>query len=178
LTLKEYSKEFGFKLHIIPAYKIDNITVSSSKIRKFLQSGEIELANQFLGRLYSISGIVKKGKQRGKSLGFPTANIYLNRPPLLKEGVYAGFAKINDIFYKAAINVGSNPTFQDQIVHIEAYLIDFNGDLYSKRINLYFVKYIREEIKFDSKEALLEQIKSDVEIINASCNTDTLSCAI
>ncbi|OSS43078.1 Riboflavin kinase / FMN adenylyltransferase [Desulfurella amilsii] len=177
LTLKEYSKEFGFKLHIIPAYKIDNITVSSSKIRKFLKSGEVELANQFLGRLYSINGIVKKGKQRGKSLGFPTANIYFNRPLLLQEGVYAGFAKINDIFYKAAINVGSNPTFGDQIVHIEAYLIDFNGNLYNKRINLYFVKYIREEIKFDSKETLLEQIKSDVETIDLSCNKDTLSCA-
>ena len=176
LSLKEYSQEYGFKLHIIPAYKIDNITVSSSKIRKFLQNGQIELANQFLGRLYSINGIVKKGKQRGKSLGFPTANIYFNRPLLLKEGVYAGFAKINDTYYKAAINIGSNPTFSDQIVHLEAYLIDFDGDLYNKRINIYFVKYIRQETKFDSKEKLLEQIKSDVEIINSSCNENTFAC--
>ncbi len=176
LTLKEYSKELGFRLHVIPAYKIDNTTVSSSKIRKFLQNGQIELANKFLGRLYNISGVVKKGKERGKTLGFPTANIYFNRPILLKEGVYAGFAKINNTYYKTAINIGSNPTFSDEVVHLEAHFIDFNGDLYNKRIDIYFVKYIRQEIKFSSTKELLDQIKSDVEVVNASCNKETFTC--
>ncbi len=178
LTLKEYSKEYGFKLHVIPPYKINNTIVSSSKIRKFLQSAQVEIANQFLGRLYSVNGIVNKGKQRGKSLGFPTANIYFNRPLLLKEGVYAGFVKIGNAYYKAAINIGSNPTFEDQIVHLEAYIIDFNENLYKKRLCVYFVKYLREEIKFDSQEKLLEQIKKDVHTINLCCNQDTFSCII
>ncbi len=178
LTLKEYSKEYGFKLHVIPPYKINNTIVSSSKIRKFLKAGQVELANQFLGRLYSVNGIVKKGKQRGKLLGFPTANIYFNRPLLLKEGVYAGFAKIGNTYYKAAINIGSNPTFGDEIVHLEAYIIDFNQNIYNKRLCLYFVKYLREEIKFNSQEKLLEQIKKDVQTINLCCNQETLSCII
>lgn len=177
-ALKEYAKEFGFKVHVIPAYKINNVTVSSSKIRKSLKSGDMDGANQFLGRLYLVSGRVKKGKQRGKTLGFPTANIYFNRPLLLKEGVYAGFVKIGDVYYKAAINVGSNPTFGDKISHIEAHLIGFNEDLYQKRINLYFVKYIREEIKFESAQKLLEQIKKDVEFIGNACNEKTLSCLL
>lgn len=176
LTLKEYSQTYGFKLHVINAFKIDSVTVSSSKIRKSLNEGDIKSANKFLGRLYSLSAIVKRGEQRGKDLGFPTANIYLNRPILLKEGVYAGFVKINNKYHKSAINIGSNPTFGDKKIHIEAHLINFHGNLYNKRINVFFVAYIREERKFNSKEELLYQIGQDVEKINTLCNEETLAC--
>ena len=163
--LREYSYKYNFELVVIPPVKIDGIIVSSTKIREFLKNGLIERANQFLGRRYSISGIVKEGAGRGEKIGFPTANIYPKNEILLKNGVYAAFAYVESKKFKAAVNVGVNPTFKDKIKHIEAHLLDFKGDIYYKKIKLEFVSFIREEKAFRKIEELVKQINKDIKTV-------------
>ncbi len=163
--LREYSYKYNFELVVIPPVKIDGIIVSSTKIREFLKNGLIERANQFLGRRYSISGIVKEGAGRGEKIGFPTANIYPKNEILLKNGVYAAFAYVESKKFKAAVNVGINPTFKDKIKHIEAHLLDFKGDIYYKKIKLEFVSFIREEKAFRKIEELVKQINKDIKTV-------------
>ena len=160
--LREYAKKYNFELVVIPPVKIEGVIVSSTKIREFLKSGLIEKANQFLGRRYSITGIVKEGAGRGEKIGFPTANIYPKNEILLKNGVYAAFAYVESKKFKAAVNVGVNPTFKDNIKHIEAHLLDFKGDIYYKKIKLEFVSFIREEKAFRKIDELVEQINADI----------------
>ncbi len=163
-TLREYGLKYGFRVVVIPPVKIDGIVVSSTKIREFLANGDIENANRFLGRPYRISGVVKMGAGRGRRLGFPTANIYPKCELILKSGVYAGYGYVEGKKYKAAINVGSNPTFRDVGKHVEVHLIGFGGDdLYKRRIEVEFIRFIRDEKRFKRVEDLVNQIKRDVE---------------
>lgn len=161
-SLRDYAKKYGFNVHVIPAVKIDGIVVSSSKIREFFRSGEIKLANLFLGRNYTITGVVRRGDERGRALGFPTANIYPHNEILLKNGVYAAYVYINDKKYKSAVNIGSNPTFSGVDVHIEAFIFGFNRDIYGEKITIEFVDFLREEIKFKNISNLVERIKLDI----------------
>ena len=161
-TLREYSNTFGFELVVIPPIKLHGTIVSSTKIREFLQKGNIREANEFLGRAYSISGVVKKGDGRGTSLGFPTANIYPKNEIMLQDGVYAAYVYVDDKKFKAGVNVGYNPTFKGKNKHIEAFLIDFERDIYGKRIRIEFIEFIRDEKKFRRISDLIEQIKKDI----------------
>ncbi len=161
-NLREYSAKYNFELVVIPPVKIDGIIVSSTKIREFLRNGLISKANKFLGRRYTISGIVKEGDRRGETLGFPTANIYPKNDILLLNGVYAAYAYVDSKKYKAAVNVGTNPTFKGTLKHIEAHLLDFNGNIYYKRIKIEFVEFIREERTFRKINDLIKQIRSDI----------------
>jgi len=161
-SLRDYAKNYGFNVHIIPPVKIDGIVVSSSKIREFLRNGEIRAANLFLGRNYTITGVVRRGDERGRMLGFPTANIYPRNEILLKNGVYAAYVYINDKKYKGAVNIGSNPTFSGVDVHIEAFIFDFNKDIYGEKITIEFVDFLREEIKFKNISDLIKRIKLDI----------------
>jgi len=166
-TLREYSARFNFNLTVIPPFKIDGLVVSSSSIRGFLRNGLIKKANMFLGRGYSISGIIKEGDQRGRKLGFPTANIYPKNEIILRNGVYAAFVYIDGRRYKSAVNVGCNPTFKGTNKHIEAFLIDFNQDIYGKKIEIKFVDFIRDERKFRKMDDLIKQIAQDIKQINS-----------
>src|SRR5262249_9636899 len=126
-----------------------------------LQRGDLERANRLLGREYSVAGEVVRGVGRGRTLGFPTANVRAERTPLVPLGVYACRARVGGIIYKAVLNVGRRPTFGKNEVAIEAHLLDFQEDLYGRRIELALVRRLREEMKFPSVEALRRQIATD-----------------
>ncbi|AMQ57036.1 bifunctional riboflavin kinase/FAD synthetase [Algoriphagus sanaruensis] len=161
--LQQHSQEFGFELEEISREDVEEIGVSSTKIRKALESGDIRTANLYLGRPYELNGLVVKGQQIGRSIGFPTANIHVpnNYKLIPKDGVYAVEAKVEDQLYKAMLNIGNRPTVDGTKKTVETHLFDFQGDLYNKLITVYFRDFIREEQKFDGLEALKKQLIED-----------------
>jgi riboflavin kinase / FMN adenylyltransferase len=161
--LQTHSSEFGFELEEISREDVDEIGVSSTKIRKALESGDVQTANQYLGRPYELNGIVVKGQQIGRSIGFPTANIHVPNDYKLipKDGVYAVEAKVEDQIFKAMLNIGNRPTVDGTRKTVETHLFDFQGDLYNKLITVYFRAFIREEQKFENLEALKAQLTLD-----------------
>lgn len=141
--------------------------ISSSRIRKALQAGEIEAANEMLGREYSLYGKVVHGKGLGTRLGFPTANISLSDPDKLlpKDGVYVVETEISGIVYRAVMNIGTNPTVQDRDeprTYIEVHIIGFEGNLYNQLMRVEILHRLRDEQRFDSLEALRSQIEADI----------------
>lgn len=161
--LQQHSQEFGFELEEISREDVEEIGVSSTKIRKALESGDIRTANLYLSRPYELNGLVVKGQQIGRSIGFPTANIHVPNDYKLipKDGVYAVQAKVEDKLYKAMLNIGNRPTVDGTKKTVETHLFDFQGDLYNKLITVYFRDFIREEQKFDGLEALKKQLIED-----------------
>lgn len=161
--LKENSERFGFEVEEIPRQDIDDVGVSSTKIRQALFHGEVDLAAEFLGRQYSIKGTVVEGKQIGSQLGFPTANINVAEEFKLipKDGSYAVRAKVGNEWYKGMLNVGIRPTVGGLHRVIETHLFDFDQQIYDQRIQIEFVKHLRDEKKFDSLEELKTQLKKD-----------------
>jgi riboflavin kinase/FMN adenylyltransferase len=161
--LKQNSAEFGFELEEISRQDVDEIGVSSTKIRKALESGDIETANSYLGRPYELNGLVIKGQQIGRSIGFPTANIHIPNDYKLipKDGVYAVETSVNGSIYKSMLNIGNRPTVDGNKKTVEAHLFDFQGDLYDKQLTIYLKAYLREEQKFENLEALKEQLLKD-----------------
>ena len=161
--LKQNSAEFGFELEEISRQDVDEIGVSSTKIRKALESGDIETANSYLGRSYELNGLVIKGQQIGRSIGFPTANIHIPNDYKLipKDGVYAVETSVNGSIYKSMLNIGNRPTVDGNKKTVEAHLFDFQGDLYDKQLTIYLKAYLREEQKFENLEALKEQLLKD-----------------
>lgn len=142
----------------------NNIEISSSTIRKSLKDGNIILANNMLEEEFSISSMIIKGFQVGRTLGFPTANLQIpNNKIIPKEGVYATRVLYNNRLYNSVTNVGNRPTFDGKEKSIEAYIFDFKEDIYNKEIRLYFVDYIREERRFENKYMLVKQMEIDVE---------------
>jgi len=137
--LQQHSGEFGFDLEEISRQDVDEIGVSSTKIRNALESGDIITANNFLGRPYELNGLVIKGQQIGRSIGFPTANVHIpNSYKLIpKDGVYAVEASVNGSLYKAMLNIGNRPTVDGSSKSVETHLFDFEGDLYDKQITIY-----------------------------------------
>ncbi|HHW48609.1 MAG TPA: bifunctional riboflavin kinase/FAD synthetase [Clostridiaceae bacterium] len=162
--LEKFGKVYGFKVIIVPPIKFENEVVSSTLIRNTILKGEMEKANKLLGRPFSIAGEVKGGKGIGRKLGFPTANIYPeNYHVLPKEGVYITKTLVDGRFYKSITNIGSNPTFEeDNPISIETYILDFNDDIYNKKIEVFFIKEIRAEKKFINKDELIKQVKEDI----------------
>ena len=141
----------------------NNNKISSSKIRENLNSGNIELANKDLKRIFSISGKVIKGDQRGRTIGIPTANIqYPQNTIIIPYGVYAVETKIDGNTYFGIVNFGVRPTFNKEKPIVEAYLFDFDNDIYDKNIELFFHKQIRQEKKFNGIKELLKQINLDI----------------
>lgn len=177
IMLEEYGKTHQFKTNIIHPVRLndDETTthdiISSTLIRKLLAFGDIEQANTLLGRPYQITGTVVKGFQRGRTIGFPTANIQTEGNRLIPPvGTYGGFAKINDstTWYPAVCNIGTSPTFKDKMPQhrIEIHCLNYQeaGDLYGKNFTFAFTNHLRAEQRFDSVEALIRQITQD-------CNT-------
>ncbi len=160
--LESLAGPLGFRAHIVPALMVDGVTVSSSEIRGALQRGDLPRAARLLGRHYSIRGEVVRGAGRGRTLGFPTANVKTDRPLGLPVGVYVCRATIRSSQHQAVVNVGVRPTFGENELAVEAHVIDFSGDLYNERLVLTFLRRLREERKFPSVDALRQQIALDV----------------
>lgn len=161
--LEELGRRLGFRVHVVPAYEVDGVPVSSSAIRSALQAGDVECAARLLGRPYGVSGDVVRGAGRGRGLGFPTANVEPDRALLVKVGVYACRATVDGRTFEAVVNVGVRPTFGEDRVAVEVHVLDFSGDLYGRRLHVAFTRHLRDERRFPSIEALLAQIRSDIE---------------
>jgi riboflavin kinase / FMN adenylyltransferase len=160
--LEHLAGRLGFRAHIVPAFLVDDIAVSSSEIRGALQRGDLPAAARLLGRHYSIRGEVVRGAGRGRTLGFPTANVRTERPLGLPPGVYVCDVLRGAHRHLAVVNVGVRPTFGEAELAVEAHLLDFTGDLYDQRVTLVFLRRLRDERKFPNVEALKEQIALDV----------------
>ncbi len=164
--LKHMGKEHGFTVSIIDEIKLNDTTFSSSKIRKLVSKGKVDEASNFLGRLYSVEGVVISGAQRGKSLlKTPTANLSTANELLPKDGVYAVTVEIDGKTYGGATNIGYNPTFKDKKFSFETHVLDFDGELLGRILKVNFIKRIRDEMKFSGAKELGVQLKQDLEDI-------------
>lgn len=165
LSLKKLSRQYGFEVERTDELLMDNNEVSSTKIRKALDEGDIQKANQYLGYQYILNGRVIEGKQLGRKLGFPTANIetYDIYKLVPRDGVYAVTVELNGLLYKGMLNVGVRPTvnYNADNRSIEVHLFDFDGDIYHADITLHFVEKIRNEQKFSGLDELREQLLKD-----------------
>jgi riboflavin kinase / FMN adenylyltransferase len=145
-------------------FKIDARPVSSTSIREALAEGYLGWPERALGRRYLVEGTVVPGAGRGRGLGYPTANLRTPQGILLPgRGVYAGRAGLNGSWWTAAINVGINPTFGDEPLHVEAYLLGFEAELDGRVLAVEFWERLRDEVRFDSRDELVRQIAEDVE---------------
>lgn len=162
-TLEKLAAQHGLNYRILEAQMRGETLISSTQIRQFLLRGDVERAADLLGRPYFIDGIVVRGAGRGAKLGFPTANLRLENelPPL--SGIYAGWAEVGGRRFKAVTNIGTNPTFGGKSMSVETYLLRFKKDIYGKKLRFHFVKRIREERTFASVEALVKQIRDDID---------------
>jgi riboflavin kinase / FMN adenylyltransferase len=163
-VLTELGRAHDLSAEGVGLLRIGDRPVSSSSIREALAGGDLEWPREALGRRYVVDGVVTSGAGRGAALGYPTAN--LSVPPnmlLPAEGVYAGRATVDGRELVAAINVGTNPTFGGEPLHVEAFLLDFDGDVRSRPIAVEFWFRLRDEVRFDSPQALAGQIAEDVE---------------
>jgi riboflavin kinase/FMN adenylyltransferase len=162
--LEKLSKELNFTFNTIPPLTVNNIDISSTKIRHALNDGSLESANKMLGYPYLITGAVQNGNQIGRKLGFPTANIRPNDPLKLipKAGVYAVMVHVNDSIYKGMLNIGFRPTVEvSKKQTIEVNIFDFNEDIYTLGIEIAFISRLRDEKRFPSIEHLKEQLVID-----------------
>ena len=164
--LKKAAPEFAFDIVEIPAQEIDEVNVSSTKIRKALIDGKVGLANEYLGYEYGIDGTVVKGNKIGRTMGFPTANIKpLDKYKLVPgSGVYAVLFRIDNIWYKGMANIGTRPTVTDSPKSvIEVNVLNFDGDLYDKKVRVVFVRRLRDEVKFENMAELAKQMENDAD---------------
>lgn len=162
-NLSELSHIYDFDIEKIPARNIDNISVSSTKIRKALNNGDVKIANEYLGSPYQISGTVCQGNKLGAKIGFPTANIATGDVYKLipKDGVYAVYVYVNNHSYKGMLNIGKRPTVYGNTKTIEVHIIDFSDNIYNSDIKILFIKRIRDEKKFESIDTLKNQLHKD-----------------
>ncbi|MGV8073352.1 MAG: bifunctional riboflavin kinase/FAD synthetase [Syntrophobacteraceae bacterium] len=162
--LKEKGREFGFEVDTVSGISIDGTMVSSTIIRRFIQDGRIDEAGKLLGRYYEISGLVVHGRSRGgRLLGFPTANIRMPSLASPRNGIYAAQVDVDGVQYGGAANLGYNPTFGDEELSLEVYILDFDRDIYGKTITVRFIERLRDEKRFSGPEELKAQISKDVE---------------
>ena len=154
-------------VRVVPATELQHSThISSTEIRRFVKAGNIEKANELLGYEYELSGTVVYGRQIGRTIGFPTANLQTASEKLIPaSGVYAAIATVGSNEYKSLLNIGTNPTVEGATQTIETHLVGFSGELYGQTIRLNIIRRIRDEIKFDSLNDLQTQIEKDKENI-------------
>lgn len=161
--LRAHAEKYDYVVEETPRQDIDEIGVSSTKIRRALETGNVKLANQYLGREYSVTGMVVKGKQLGRTLGYPTANINVkeNYKLIPSDGIYA--VKVCNKYkkYSGMLNIGHRPTVGGDYKTIEVHIFDFDEDIYNSEISLEFIDHIRKEVKFDSIEGLKLQLRKD-----------------
>jgi len=161
--LKELAPILGFKVEEIPEQDIDEIAISSTRIRKALQEGQIESANQLLGYTYSLQGTVVKGNQIGRTLGFPTANLkpFTSDKLIPAVGVYAVSVAHGEQHYKGVLSIGNRPTFDNGALSIEVNIFNFDADIYNDEITIFIHHFIRTDLKFGSVDDLVLQMHKD-----------------
>lgn len=162
--VEAFGKKYNFSVNVVNAYSVDAEVISSTKIRNHLNAGELDFANKSLGRYYCLRGKVVEGLQRGRTLGFPTANIEPNDILKLipKNGVYFVQVKVKDNPYWGLLNIGLRPTFDNFVKPIcEVFIFDFASNIYGEDIELLFITKIRDEVKFHSADELVRQINND-----------------
>jgi len=163
--LAEIGSELGYSVETVSALSDESGVISSTEIRKLVAVGNVSEAARLLGHPYRLQGLVAHGDQRGRTIGFPTANLNYAREKVIPAGgIYACWASARGKKYQAAVNIGTNPTFTpgNETMHVEAYLLDFDQEIYGETVELDFVSRLRDELKYDSVEALIEQIQKDV----------------
>lgn len=165
-SLKEICSSLGIEVEVVDALVVDNIPVSSSKIRELIREGEVEKASKLLGRAYLVMGRVIHGAQRGHHLGFPTANIEMIEELYPKPGVYAVRVELHHQVLNGLANLGFNPTFEAQKLSLEVHLLNFNQDIYGDELQVSFIRRIRDEMRFSSPKELMDQIQRDIEWAN------------
>lgn len=161
--LLEFGKEFGFEVEEISAQQINEVSISSTKIRTALLEGNVTLANSYLGYTYMLNGIVVKGNQLGRTIGFPTANIEISEDYKLipKNGVYIVSVLMNNVLFNGMMNIGVKPTLGINKLSIEVHVLNFSEDIYGQKIQVNILKRIREEQKFASFDDLKNQLEQD-----------------
>lgn len=168
-----YADIYDFELIEIDAKKIDSTAVSSTKIRKAIDEGNIELANTYLGQPFTLEGMIVHGDKRGRELSYPTANMDLQNPHKIvpKQGVYLVKSNLSNRVVYGMMNIGTKPTFDASMPSIEVHFFDWNGDLYGQAVQVELIKWVREERKFSSVEELQTQIQADEQYCRSSIPT-------
>jgi len=171
--LEAFSGTYGFKIEQIPEQDINDVAVSSTKIRQALLSGKVALAAEYLGYHFSLSGRVIKGDKIGRTIGFPTANIFIEETYKLipSDGIYAVTVEMNGGLFKGMAYIGQRPTINGMTRNIEVNIFDFNQEIYGQDITMNFLQFLREDVKFTGLEALKEQLNKDKEATLAYFNT-------
>jgi riboflavin kinase/FMN adenylyltransferase len=176
--LHEHQNRLGFEIQEISRQDVEHVGVSSTKIRQALLDGNVEIAKEYLGRSYCINGLVTKGEQLGRKIGFPTANVYVPEEYKLipSDGVYAVHVQIDDEVYDGMLNIGNRPTVSGRNKTIEVNLFNFEADIYGLNVVVSFVKFLRNEKKFDNLDKLRDQLVIDkskaIEILKQKNETD------
>ena len=163
--LAEIGRELGYTVEVVSALSDESGVISSTEIRKLIAVGNVADAAQLMGHPYMLQGMVSHGDHRGRTIGFPTANLnYAHEKALPKGGIYACWAYVNHERHRAAVNIGTNPTFtpDKQTMNVEAYILDFDRDIYDEVVKLEFILRLRDELKFNSVDALVDEIRQDV----------------
>ena len=161
--MRLFGKKYGFAVEEISVQEVDEVSVSSTKIREALNKGDVTTAEHYLGTPYSLTGRVVHGLKLGRTLGYPTANIQVTEEYKLipKDGVYAVYSYIDGRKVYGMMSIGKNPTIERKGASIEVYFFDFNGDLYDQKLTIEFVQYLREEQKFATIDLLKKQLQDD-----------------
>lgn len=160
--LSSLGERLGFRAEGIGVVDDDGETISATRIRQALRDGRVAAAGRMLGRPYEMVGTVVKGAGRGKKLLFPTANLACENELIPKRGVYATRLRLDDRLLASVTNIGQRPTFDEQGLVVETHVLDFDGDLYQRRVRLQFVERLRDEQRFASRDDLVAQIRQDV----------------
>lgn len=165
-TLRQIGADIGFEVGVVPPVEAGEQAVSSTRIRAAVADGRMEEARMCLGRPYSIHGVVVRGDGRGRGLGFPTANLEVSASEKLipPAGIYAVRGVLKQGTYVGALHLGPRPTFMGSPPSIELHLLDFDGDIYGEMVRVDFVRYLRPVLPFDSTQALIEQMRADVDV--------------
>ncbi|MBQ3387761.1 MAG: riboflavin biosynthesis protein RibF [Thermoguttaceae bacterium] len=169
--LKSWCQNSGIDLTILPPVTKFDSPVSSSRVRALLEAGEVGVARDMLMRPYRVTGIVADGEHRGRTLGFPTANLSEIKTILPKPGLYAARALVGAQFFPAAVNLGGNPTFGIEKFKTEVHILDWSGDLYGASLSIDFITRLRDIVPFSSKEELIEAMNSDLREIRSLWST-------
>ena len=161
--MRLFGEKYGFAVEEISVQEVDEVSVSSTKIREALNKGDVTTAEHYLGTPYSLTGTVVHGLKLGRTLGYPTANIQVTEDYKLipKDGVYAVYSYIAGRKVYGMMSIGKNPTIEGKGASIEVYFFDFNGDLYDQKLTIEFVQYLREEQKFATIDLLKKQLQDD-----------------
>lgn len=162
--LKELGKDLGFTVEAVEPLLLDGMIVSSTSIRQALGAGDMETASKLLGRHFRLHGLVESGRERGQTLGFPTANISVDSDQALPvDGVYATLSYVDGKVYRSVTNIGTRPTFNEVGRTVEVFLMDFCGNIYGKELMIELIHRLRGEIKFPGPKELVAQINKDIE---------------